>query len=565
MKKPLFLLLLLTIVLQTRAQDMPHGEGFDMDCALCHGTESWRVDPANIKFDHNATGFPLVGAHSKQLCGSCHQSLVFQQIGTACADCHQDVHKGELGIRCQDCHTPVNWENRLQVFEQHQQTDFPLLGRHALIDCGSCHRQEQGREFTGLSVECKSCHLTDYMSTLNPAHIKAGLDLNCQACHLPNALSWKNAVYQHPEIFRLDGAHATLECIDCHSQQYTGLPQDCFACHDDDYNRATEPNHLVFGFPTVCEQCHQSDSWQATSFDHLSVSGFALEGAHSGILCTDCHVNNQLTGLPRDCYGCHATDFQTVKDPDHVAGGFSEDCLTCHSLQTWSPADFDHDQTDFPLTGAHVSTACQDCHVNGYAPGQTLSECVSCHQSDYDGTTSPNHSEAGIQVTCQDCHNTSGWTPAEFDHSQTAFALTGAHVSVPCQECHVNGYSAGQTLSECVSCHQSDYDNTSDPDHQAAQFPVTCQDCHSTSAWKPADWDHDGQYFPIYSGKHQNEWDVCADCHVNSSDYTQFECINCHEHSNQTDLADEHKEVANYEFNSAACYDCHPRGVADDD
>lgn len=115
---------------------------------------------------------------------------------------------------------------------------------------------------------------------------------------------------------------------------------------------------------------------------------------------------------------------------------------------------------------------------------------------------------------------------------------------------------------ECVACHQSDYQQASDPNHSAAGFPNTCEDCHSTTAWSPANFNHDGQYFPIYSGAHKGEWDTCADCHVNVANYSQFECINCHEH-NRTKMDDKHKEVQNYSYNSAACYDCHPNGKGD--
>jgi len=135
--------------------------------------------------------------------------------------------------------------------------------------------------------------------------------------------------------------------------------------------------------------------------------------------------------------------------------------------------------------------------------------------------------------------------------------LTGKHQTVNCADCHQNGYA--NTPAECVACHQTEYNNTNEPNHQAANFPTTCQDCHSTSAWSPANWDHDGQYFPIYSGKHNGEWNVCADCHVNSADYSQFECINCHEH-NKSKMDEEHREVANYVYQSQACYDCHPNG-----
>ena len=540
-----------------------HGKNFSLDCSLCHSTQNWRIDLTKIGFDHNQTGFTLYGAHRQVDCQACHQSLVFSHVGSNCMDCHTDIHKGEMGVNCDQCHTLRTWENRFEVFELHQKTRFPLLGVHAIVDCQSCHNSQDKLDFKLKPVDCNQCHLEAFMGTLNPAHQKAGFSLDCQRCHLVNAANWKQAIYEHSQTFPLSGGHAGIECIDCHSDRYQGLSVACFSCHQQDYRSTTNPNHQVFGFPTVCEQCHTSENWQADQFDHLAVSGFALEGVHGrpdDVRCIDCHVNNQLQGLPRDCYGCHQKDFLQTTDPDHVDGGFQHDCLVCHNQEAWQPAEFDHDQTAFPLTGAHGNVNCEQCHVNGQFSG-TPTDCYSCHQAKYETTTDPDHQKNGFSHDCNQCHSTSAWQPATFDHTETNFPLTGAHQNVNCIECHQDGYA--NTPTACVACHQQDYDDTNDPNHRAAGFPTSCDDCHSTSAWTPANWDHDSEYFPIYSGAHKDEWNVCADCHVNTSDYSQFECINCHEHS-RSKMDDKHKEVTNYVYESRACYDCHPNGKEGD-
>ncbi|MEJ2052881.1 MAG: hypothetical protein P8X42_03085, partial [Calditrichaceae bacterium] len=362
--------------------------------------------------------------------------------------------------------------------------------------------------------------------------------------------------------FPLTGGHGNIECIACHESTYKNTPDNCFACHQSDYNTAADPNHLTFGFPTVCEQCHTINSWTGTVFDHFEESGFALNGIHNTIQCTDCHINNQLTGLPRDCYGCHSKDFNSTTDPNHQQGGFSHNCLDCHNENAWSPADFDHDRTDFPLTGAHVMVSCTDCHINGQFSG-TPADCYACHEDDYRSVEDPNHVANNFDTECTSCHNTNAWEPADFDHNQTDFPLDGAHAGQPCLACHSDGYA--NTPLECVSCHEQDYNNTTDPDHSAAQFPTVCENCHNTGAWDPAQWDHDGAYFPIYSGTHRGEWDLCSDCHINPADYRQFECIDCHAHNNKSEVDNDHDEVSGYTYQSTACYDCHPGGRAEDD
>jgi len=41
-----------------------------------------------------------------------------------------------------------------------------------------------------------------------------------------------------------------------------------------------------------------------------------------------------------------------------------------------------------------------------------------------------------------------------------------------------------------------------------------------------------------------------------TSSYKDFSCIDCHTH-NQTTTNQQHQGRANYQYNSAACYNCH--------
>jgi hypothetical protein len=628
-KLVMFFLLTVTFLYAQNNVTSPHGQKLKIACETCHTTADWK-DVPRYKFNHDQVGFPLVGEHKFAECSSCHKSLVFSRVGIACADCHTDFHKSELGVQCETCHSSQNWENRQIVFDRHNQTNFPLIGVHANLDCESCHTNEQGRQFANLSVECQSCHLVDYMATLSPSHHESGFNLDCQKCHLANATVWERAIFNHPDTFPLKDGHSGLDCADCHSSGIGGTNTDCYSCHRKDYEKTTDPDHLTFGFPTDCQQCHTGVSWARSSFNHVAESGFAIEGAHQSVLCTDCHINNQLSGIPRDCVGCHRKDFnavtdpnhvtnnfdlnctachsstawlpanfdhastdfplvgahtsvdcadchttgytqqlpddcwschesnyKTVKDPDHVSNNFDHDCTTCHSSSAWTPATFDHASTDFPLVGAHTSVDCADCHTTGYSQ-QLPTDCWSCHESNFKAVEDPNHITNNFDHDCTTCHSSSAWTPATFDHASTEFPLTGAHATADCSACHSSGYQ--NTPLECWSCHESVYNQTTDPNHKGANFPTTCESCHTTKAWTPASWDHDKQYFPIYSGKHKDEWNACADCHINTNNYVQFECITCHEHSNKSELDNDHKDVSGYSYDSQACYTCHPTG-----
>jgi len=259
------------------------------------------------------------------------------------------------------------------------------------------------------------------------------------------------------------------------------------------------------------------------------------------------------------CWDCHAGDYAATTDPAHVAAGFATDCTQCHQpVASWRPAFVQHTPR-FPLRNAHARAGCLSCHAAGYAG--TPADCYACHADDYAGAQDPPHVAAQLPTTCEQCHTDAGWGDGSFDHgAYTGFALTGAHFSAACAACHAGGQWSGLP-TDCNGCHADDYAATTDPAHQAAGFPVTCQNCHGTTAWEPSTWNHD-PLFPIYSGAHRNEWNACADCHVNPADYGVFECINCHEHT-PANTDPRHDEVNGYAYLSTACYQCHPNGRAD--
>jgi hypothetical protein len=223
-----------------------------------------------------------------------------------------------------------------------------------------------------------------------------------------------------------------------------------------------------------------------------------------------------------------------------------------------------HDFTLFPLTGGHSAIDCAECHppvAQGKSQYVGVSpECVACHRAAYDATTDPPHGPAGFPLDCTDCHSPRAWIPARFDHAGTRFPLTGAHVPLPCEACHGDGVWKGKDPA-CVSCHRAEYDATTDPPHAGLGFPVTCENCHNTTDWGQGRFDHDGQYFPIYSGTHAGRWSACSTCHTNPTNYATFTCLSCHPHSDRPGTDDKHSEVAGYQYDSPACYSCHPRGT----
>ncbi len=233
-----------------------------------------------------------------------------------------------------------------------------------------------------------------------------------------------------------------------------------------------------------------------------------------------------MPGTPATCDGCHLANYNTTTNPNHVTAGFPKDCAVCHTTTQWKGAKFDHNAaTKFPLTGAHTSVQCAQCHVNGKYAG-TPATCDGCHLANYNSTTNPNHVTAGFPKDCAVCHTTTQWKGAKFDHTATKFPLTGAHTSVQCAQCHVNGKYAG-TPATCAGCHLANYNSTTNPNHVTAGFPKDCAVCHTTTQWKGAKFDHTAATkFPL-TGAHTTV--QCAQCHINGKYAgTPATCAGCH-------------------------------------
>ncbi|MBK7670165.1 MAG: hypothetical protein IPJ24_02070 [bacterium] len=601
----------------------PHGD-MKLDCRLCHAEQSWAADAKSVPFDHATTGFILEGQHALVACRDCHKQPQFSHIGTRCADCHLDAHKNRLGPACEQCHTPAGWVERSQAQREHDTTRLPLVGAHAKVDCDACHTGAQRGEYLGTPSDCVACHQPDYEATRNPDHRLAGFTTDCDRCHGVFAANWGRGDFIHSLSFPLTGAHATTACASCHSETFVGTPTDCYACHQPDYDASANPPHATAGLGTTCVSCHGTSDWRPSTYDHaLAPANYPLQGGHRGVDCASCHTAGYVA-TSTDCYACHRPDYEAAADPNHVAGGFPTDCTACHAVTTWNDSNFDHARTAFPLTGAHATQSCLECHAGGYTG--TPTDCFACHQTNYAATTNPNHATANIPTTCVVCHSTTAWTPAQFDHGTTSFPLTGAHRNATCEACHATGYTG--TPSDCYACHQADYTGATDPNHVASGYPTACVSCHSTTAWEPAQFDHNTTAFPL-TGAHRNA--TCAECHgagyagtptdcyaCHQADYTQTNdpshtaasfpttCVTCHsttawtpstwDHEplfpiesgahrnidcaqchvtpsnyshfecilchehNQNDMANDHEGRRDYQWVSTACYTCHPDG-----
>ena len=535
-------------------------------CSNCHSFDSW----LNAKFDHSATGFLLTNGHANVPCASCHinnnYNLVIAPTDCGNSGCHlttwqqtnNPVHPSAGAAfavaNCSTCHNTVSWTTA--TFD-HSTTGFLLTNGHANVACALCHINNN-YSLTIAPTDCgnSQCHLTKWQQTTTPVHSTSGSAFaaaNCATCH--TTAGWTGAAFDHSVTgFALTGTHVSptpTPCASCHvSNNYTLNSADCYGCHQAAFLSTTTiggavPNHVTAGFPitaSACATCHPITTWSAGIFNHSS-TGFPLTNSHATVACNLCHINNNyaLTIAPTDCgnSGCHLTTWQTTNAPPHSAAGNTfavANCSTCHTTVSWTTATFDHSTTGFTLTGMHVSptpTPCISCHVsNNYSLNSTA--CYGCHLAAWQSTTTlggavPNHITAGFPTDCSICHSTANWTTSTFNHSTTTFPLTGAHTTVACALCHVNGNYSGTLPTDCYSCHTAAWQSTttlggSVPNHITSGYPTTCASCHTTTSWLGAVFNHNATGFPL-TGAHTTV--ACNLCHTSSA-VPPTDCYSCH-------------------------------------
>ena len=497
-------------------------EVLDKSCASCHkdhfGAQFDAIRFDSTQFDHKKTSFPLLGKHIDANCASCHKSefvkdsvlLAFNKkhdiivsnsgflgLKTDCESCHKtdSPHLDQfIEKSCSSCHNEKDWKD-VSSFD-HKKTNFPLLGKHIDVTCESCHKPFPDKpeviQYAGIEfASCVNCH--------EDVHEKR-LGTDCQSCHSEKSFhlftDFPEKTYNHKETgFELIGSHFQTECKSCHNSadkkdgilysmsykketlDYTyphPISANCESCHSDIHKGIFKTEK---GITESCTSCHTQTVWQPSSFSieaHQTKAKFALTGSHLATPCFTCHdKGTRKHDFPIfrfssiECESCHKEDNPHGSElVDKVSG--KTVCENCHGTENWNAESFNHDKTDFPLTGRHKIISCSDCHKSENNTDLIKRsfviaefECESCHKKD-----DPHQGQfktSNIGTDCKLCHDNQAFTISSFDHELTRFSLKGAHEDLNCSSCHKNEHLADGTSfirfvplsNSCSSCHAS--------------------------------------------------------------------------------------------------------------
>ena len=332
------------------------------------------------------------------------------------------------------------------------------------------------------------------------------------------AIDWERMVMPGPLV----AAHEDLakDCASCHQAFDSGAQRSlCLACHEEVAADLAAETGFHSRSPLAaagqCNNCHPDHKGRGANifglsdatFDHAQTD-YPLRGRHGTVTCEGCHLPEiARRDAPADCRDCHLED-------DAHEGALSDDCGQCHDELNWLETRFDHDKTEYPLTGAHVDASCDGCHVTKDYKAAP-SDCVSCHTID-------DAHEGKFGTGCADCHKTDTWLKKSFDHERkSGFALAGAHGEARCATCHLLPPGERKLPETCSGCHSSD-------DVHAGRFGEECGTCHSPSKWETTKFDHAKQGdFPLRGAHEKNSCNSCHTRKVKKNDMPT-DCYGCH-------------------------------------
>ncbi len=483
-----------------------------------------------------------------------HQRVPELAGNNDCSECHGGLF-GDLRAACLECHEPI--ETQLEASSGLHGT----LGARA-EQCGLCHAEHHG----------------------------AGAPLvHGQSFALAGVP--KATEFDHELIgFTLDGAHAPLECSECHTNagvavlpegatRFLGLDRDCASCHEDTHEGR---------FALACASCHGQETWEdLASLGHERV--LPLVGGHGGLDCTECHAQDGAHALevlggrslkpePRDCVACHESPhteafMQGAAALVDLPPG--QGCASCHASEHVSfhePALQDmtkeqHAASGFALEVPHAELACADCHAAPEAPfaerfpGRAAEQCSACHADVHEGQFAEG---PFADQECSACHEPDTFEPHAFtaeDHDLAALDLTGKHLEIACEDCHEKPTEVAArvfrgTQAACDACHADAHEGFFAPfvAGRAAPEHGECERCHDTTSFARAEADFDHAAFTGFAVLGAHAESACTLCHEERAEpdatgrtfgraqerFGSLEgCVTCHEdpHGERFDAA----------------------------
>ena len=557
-------------------------------------------------------------------CAQCHTSFVtwvtifdHANVGTAtCASCHNGITAKGAG-QAAVLHIPFKAATDCGACHKSFTAFNPVTfgaAEHALVSttCLDCHNGtvailkgalvKKPTPHISTTANCVQCHtsFTTWVTTF--VHDAATIGgKTCVSCHDGvTAKGKKNAAVQ-PHIPSSD------TCDDCHKNFTAFSPTvfgaaehglvsatTCVTCHSGSQAISTgllkfKPTpHIPFTVGTSCGSCHTSFTTWVTTFSHANIGTATCVSCHDGVTAkgtTNAVLPHIAFNAGTDCSACHK-NFVAFNP---VVFGVAEHALvspTCNNCHDGAHKIIASTIVGKIATHVPTSTDCAVCHTSvtdfkvwTFSHADTVvyaTACVKCHDGQYVGVVArskaltdlkaPPHSAAFN--TCSNCHTTTAFIPAHFDHAPVIAAAT------PCATCHDTGkpnavvrptthiaITGGKDPSgnDCGVCHTTaTWVTSAKPDHSAFTAATNCFACHNTVVAKGKGTTHPASDNTC-GACHNTNLFVPAVTFDHTHTATVTPCVTCHDgaHLTSNGGAKGKASFATHPNTTTSCEACH--------
>ena len=422
-------------------------------------------------------------------------------------------------------------------------------------DCLSCHEQNKPQTTPphGDNLTCISCHTAvpnakGIRSWLNISKIVHSQNMSsCVKCHLTADRDSR----PEPKEFHPSPKYSKIDCVFCHQastqnnswkkitfdhKKHDPVPSTCIKCHEGIRPTSHTINPKDPSMKNLdCFSCHGSMiKWEdkLKKFDHELNAPTSCVKCHSGDTPKNelKHPSDKENYSKIDCFQCHSyqsvnskLSFKNLVFNHKEHSGNNQNCTTCHKdLNDSRPKSGTHN------TDSRSIETCQTCHTfekakswgsfKSFKHDTAKNEsCESCHNNQTKLLKYKTDTHVKTNLTCNECHTTNAWKPANYKHQNT---------DTNCLSCHNGQTASGKPISHKLSKNNQ------------------CSVCHTQDKWKPAWYDSSyahsttGNLPPInYRGKIQQhkKSNQCMTCHDSKSDQVKYTtaqyaptCIACH-------------------------------------